>query len=73
MVLDERRGQWTFYKLATAATDFHEKVLDALHAAASKQTRADEAALRALRRTGGCCPQHARPSRRSRSDGRRDS
>ena len=58
LVVDERRGQWSFYKLAPAATGFHEKVLDVLEAAGSKQARGDDAALRALRRAGGCCPQH---------------
>lgn len=71
LVLDERRGQWSFYKLAPAASGFHEKVLDALDAAASKQTQADEAALRALRRVGGCCPQHIRS--KGRTDGHRRS
>jgi ArsR family transcriptional regulator len=71
LVLDERRGQWSFYKLAPPLSGFHERVLDTLRAAESKQTRADEAALRALRRTGGCCPQHTRASRSR--DGRRNS
>jgi ArsR family transcriptional regulator len=72
LVVDERRGQWSFYKLAPATTDFHEKTLDTLQAAESKQTRVDERALRGLRRAGGCCPQHIRPTR-GRSDGRRRS
>lgn len=62
LVLDERRGQWSFYRLARPAPGFHKKVLDALQAAESKQTRVDERAFRALRRTGGCCPQHASKS-----------
>src|SRR5882672_12372497 len=53
LVVDERRGQWSFYKLAPARSKFHGKVLDALQAGESRQTRADETALRALRRTGG--------------------
>lgn len=69
LVLDERRGQWTFYRLAPAAPGFHEKVLEALAAARSKQTRADVAALRALRRVGGCCPQHT--AGKGRGNGRR--
>ena len=69
LVADERRGQWAFYKLAPPATGFHARVLDCLHAAGSHQTRKDQAALRALRRAGGCCPQHARPTRGT--DGRR--
>lgn len=70
LVLDERRGHWSFYKLAPPTSAFHESVLETLHAAASKRSLVDEAALRALRRTGGCCPQHTRPSR-SRDNARR--
>ncbi len=70
LVLDERRGQWSFYQLAPPASDFHERVLATLRTAVSRQTRVDESALRALRRTGGCCPQHAR-SGRSRNPGRK--
>ena len=69
LVVDERRGQWSFYGLAQADSAFHEKLLETLRAAGSGQTRADDAALRALRRAGGCCPQHTRP-RRDRPDGR---
>jgi ArsR family transcriptional regulator len=69
LVVDERRGQWSFYEVAPAAPGFHRRIIHALRAAASTRTRADEAALAALRRTGGCCPQHARPSR-SRKNGR---
>src|ERR1700724_3159714 len=42
LVVDERRGQWSFYKLARADSDFHEKVLGTLQAAGSGQTRADD-------------------------------
>lgn len=69
LVVDERRGQWSFYELAQADSAFHQKLLETLQAAGSGQTRADDAALRALRRAGGCCPQHTRP-RRARADGR---
>src|ERR1700694_2880579 len=55
LVLDERRGQWRFYELAPPASDFHERVLGTLRSARTRQTRADESALRALRRAGGCC------------------
>src|SRR6266404_2515086 len=71
LVVDERRGQWSFYKLAPAQSKFHGKVLEALQAGESRQTRADAAALRALRRAGGCCPQHARSQRSH--DGHRSS
>jgi len=70
LVVDERRGQWSFYQLASADSEFHAKVLESLQAAESRQTRVDELALRSLRRAGGCCPQHARPPR-GRSDTRR--
>src|SRR5882724_9825405 len=33
LVVDERRGQWSFYKLAPARSDFHEKLLETLRAA----------------------------------------
>jgi ArsR family transcriptional regulator, arsenate/arsenite/antimonite-responsive transcriptional repressor len=72
LVIDERRGQWSFYKLAPAGSPFHRSVLASLEAAESKQTREDDLALRSLRRAGGCCPQHERPTR-SRSDGHRRS
>lgn len=69
LVLDERRGQWSFYRLAPPSSSFHEKVLESLNAAGSRQTQTDQAALRTLRRAGGCCPRHTR--HRSRTDGRR--
>jgi ArsR family transcriptional regulator len=72
LVIDERRGQWSFYKVTPARTEFHARVLGVVEAAESKQTRADVAALRALRRIGGCCPQHERSSR-GRSNVRRPS
>lgn len=72
LVVDERRGQWSFYKVTPARTEFHARVLGVVEAAESKQTRADVAALRALRRIGGCCPQHERSSR-GRSNVRRPS
>src|SRR4051812_33903657 len=39
LVIDERRGQWSFYKLAAADSAFHAKVLESLQAAESRQTR----------------------------------
>src|SRR3981189_3160709 len=33
LVVDERRGQWSFYKLAQADSAFHGKLLDTLRAA----------------------------------------
>jgi ArsR family transcriptional regulator len=66
LVLDERRGHWTFYKLAAPVTGFHRKLRECLDAALSPQNRKDEAALAALRRRGGCCPQHVASRRSSR-------
>jgi len=63
LVEDERRGQWSFYRLARPGAVFHEKILETLQAAESAQTRADARALRSLRRAGGCCPQHVRATR----------
>src|ERR1700682_5743300 len=37
LVHDERRGPWSFYRLAPASPGFHEKVLEALEAAVTKQ------------------------------------
>src|SRR3982074_3628234 len=42
LVVDERRGQWSFYKLAPADSPFHAKILESLQAAESRQTRVDE-------------------------------
>jgi ArsR family transcriptional regulator len=68
LVRDEKRGHWAFYALAPAS-GFQGKLLDALGESPSPQTRADRSALRALRRAGGCCPQHSRRSKGT--DGRR--
>jgi ArsR family transcriptional regulator, arsenate/arsenite/antimonite-responsive transcriptional repressor len=64
LVVGERRGQWSFYKLAPSGSDFQDRLLETVRAAESRQTRADRAALAGLRRTGGCCPQHSKPRRR---------
>jgi ArsR family transcriptional regulator, arsenate/arsenite/antimonite-responsive transcriptional repressor len=66
LVLDERRGQWSFYKLAAPATGFHRKLMECLDAALTPQSREDEAALATLQRRGGCCPQHVASRRSSR-------
>jgi ArsR family transcriptional regulator len=61
LVEDERRGGWSFYKLAPARAGFHQKLLDLLDEAAAELPAAqrDEATLRKLQNKGGCCPQHA--------------
>lgn len=63
LVKDERRGGWTFYRLAPARRGFHRKLLELLDEAAEQlpEAQSDEAALRKLQTKGGCCPQHTRP------------
>ena len=63
LVLDERRGGWTFYTLAPARPGFHKKLLDLLDetAAGLPEAGRDAAALRKLQNRGGCCPQHTTP------------
>ena len=60
LVEHERRGGWTFYRLAPARPGFHRKLLDLLDAAAAglPEARRDEATLRKLQTRGGCCPRH---------------
>lgn len=65
LVEDERRGGWTFYRLAPARPGFHRKLLDLLDEAAAglPVARRDEAKLQKLQTMGGCCPQHTRGGR----------
>ena len=60
LVEDERRGGWTFYRLARARPGFHRKLLDLLDEAAAElpEARRDAAKLQRLQTRGGCCPQH---------------
>lgn len=62
LVEDERRGGWTFYRLAPARPGFHRKLLELLDEAAAglPEARRDEATLRKLQTQGGCCPQHTK-------------
>ncbi len=61
LVEDERRGGWTFYRLAPARPGFHRKLLDLLRETAGEpEARRDAARLRKLTVLGGCCPQHSR-------------
>jgi ArsR family transcriptional regulator len=66
LLVDERRGTWTFYALAGASAPFHRKLLEcvALAGDLAAQTRRDDAALGSLRQKGGCCPQHERRNTR---------
>jgi ArsR family transcriptional regulator len=60
LVEDERRGGWTFYRLAPALPGFHRKLLDLVQETADEpEARSDAAKLRRLAARGGCCPQHA--------------
>ncbi len=62
----ERRGGFSFYRLAPAPPGFHRQLLDLLELAAARLPRAkrDDASLRKLQAKGGCCPQHALPRTR---------
>ena len=61
LVEDERRGAWSFYRLAPARPGFHQKLLELLDAVAAvvPEAATDQLALRKLCSKGGCCPQHA--------------
>lgn len=69
LVDQERRGTWIFYGLVGPYDPFHVKLLECVAAAHDMlaPTRADDLALRALRRKGGCCPQHEHPKRGGRN------
>jgi ArsR family transcriptional regulator, arsenate/arsenite/antimonite-responsive transcriptional repressor len=69
LVVDERRGLWCFYGLAQARAGYHRKLLQMLDAlaAGSRQSAGDDAALRRLSVSGGCCPQHAATRRKGRT------
>src|SRR5471030_2794299 len=66
LVEGERRGGWSFYRLAPARPGFHQKLLDLLDEAAAElpEGQKDEASLRKLQNKGGCCPQHSTKSRK---------
>jgi ArsR family transcriptional regulator len=67
LVVHERRGQWSFYRLSPPRDVFHQRLLGSVAAAGPSEARRDDAALRALLRRGGCCPDH--PGRRRRRGG----
>ena len=60
LVDDEKRGLWCFYRLAAPRTRSQRKLLELLDSLGGNAR--DAAALRKLRSTGGCCPQHRRRS-----------
>jgi ArsR family transcriptional regulator, arsenate/arsenite/antimonite-responsive transcriptional repressor len=61
LVVDERRGQWSFYSLSPETAPLHGHVVACIEAASvlAEATRRDARSLRRLERKGGCCPQHA--------------
>ena len=59
LVVEERRARFVFYALAPAESAFHEKLVECV--GTLEHFKRDTAALAALRRRGGCCPQHTRP------------
>jgi len=69
LVEDERRGTWSFYALSGPSVPFHRKLLECVAAAEDVLSRMsrDDAALRSLRRKGGCCPGHERPEKSHRA------
>jgi ArsR family transcriptional regulator, arsenate/arsenite/antimonite-responsive transcriptional repressor len=59
LVDDERRGQWSFYRLAPGPNGLPGHILGCIDAAArGDELRRDAAALTRLQRKGGCCPSH---------------
>jgi ArsR family transcriptional regulator, arsenate/arsenite/antimonite-responsive transcriptional repressor len=55
-LVDARKhSYWTFYALASAATELHRRVLACLEADETGAAR-DAKRLAAVRKSGGCCP-----------------
>jgi len=52
-------GPWNFYRLAPATSPFHEKLLECLSACFGDVPKVarDAAKAKALRKSGGCCPE----------------
>lgn len=63
LIEHERRGQWSFYGPCLPRSAFHAALSEAVAASDAAQARRDRAALRALTRSGGCCPRHRRRPR----------
>src|SRR5260370_12618905 len=59
LVLDERRGQWSFYRLAPPPSHLHQGVLATPPTPEATQKRAGESALPPLRGPGRGRPLHA--------------
>jgi ArsR family transcriptional regulator len=58
LVSVRRSGLWCYYSLAAAQTPFHHKLLECLACCFSEvpQIQADQKRARAVRASGGCCP-----------------
>jgi ArsR family transcriptional regulator len=66
LVAVRRSAQWSYYRLAPAASGFHAKLLECLGCCFSEvpQLRADQARAAEVRRSGGCCPGEEKPAAR---------
>jgi ArsR family transcriptional regulator len=58
LVEAREQGLWNFYRLATATTPFHKKMLECLGACFGDvpEIARDAAKTRDLKKSGGCCP-----------------
>lgn len=58
LVQAREAGQWNFYHLSPATTDFHKKMLECLGACFGDvpEIARDAGKARDLRKSGGCCP-----------------
>jgi ArsR family transcriptional regulator len=54
----ERRGQWAFYRRSAPRTEFQAALAKVVASSPVAAAREDRSALRALTRSGGCCPGH---------------
>jgi len=59
LVDTRERGPWIFYRLAPTSSQLHKKLLDCLSACFGDVPKIaqDAKKARALRRSGGCCPE----------------
>ncbi len=58
LVSGRDKGQWIFYRLAPARTDFHKKLLDCLKHCFDgvSDVKTDSLRVARIRKSGGCCP-----------------
>lgn len=58
LVQAREQGLWNFYRLATATTPFHRKILECLGACFGDvpEITRDAGKAKSLRASGGCCP-----------------